>query len=570
MRSNHPRREIEFQVMWNRLISVVEEQAQTLVRTAFGTATREAGDLSAGVYNRAGDMIAQAVTGTPGHVNSMAKTVRHVLKKIPLATMRPGDVFVTNDPWMGTGHLNDIVVVTPTFRGAKPVAMFACTLHVQDIGGRGIPGAASQVYEEGLNLPIVKLVEEGRVNEWLLDIVRANVREPVQAIGDIYSEIACNEIGCRRLLSIMDEYGLSDIEELSAEIMQRSRQASLEAIQQLPFGTYRNSMTVDGIDAPIELRAALTIGPDGIDVDFTGTGALSSKGINVPICYTEAYTSFGVKCIVAPRVPNNAASLATIRVSAPEGSILNAPHPAAVQGRSIIGQMLPDVVFGCLRQAIPDGVPAEGTSCLWNVRLMGGLGRVDADPTLLLRATPFNVTSFHSGGTGARPRQDGLSATAFPSGVRNVPVEVTEALAPVLVWRKEYRSDSAGAGRFRGGLGQVMEIESAEDMPFAIATTFDRVVYPPRGAAGGGPGAAGRIRTSSGRTLSAKGHHSIAPGERLIVEMPGGGGYGDPTQRDPERIARDVRNGLVTPDAARALYGADARQFSYDNKGGRE
>jgi N-methylhydantoinase B len=556
MRANHPRSEIAFQVMWNRLISVVEEQAQTLVRTAFGTATREAGDLSAGVYNRAGDMIAQAVTGTPGHVNSMAKSVGHVLKKYPLDTMLPGDVFVTNDPWMGTGHLNDIVVVTPTFRGEAAVALFACTLHVQDIGGRGIPGAASQVYEEGLNLPIIKLVDQGRMNEWLLDVVRANVREPVQVIGDIYSEIACNEIGSRRLLAMMDEYGLSDVESLAEGIMQRSRQASLEAIRALPFGTYLNRMTVDGMEAPIEICAALTIGPDGIDVDFSGTGPVSSKGINVPICYTEAYTSFGVKCIVAPRVPNNAASLATIRVTAPEGSILNAPHPAAVQGRSIIGQMLPDVVFGCLRQAIADGVPAEGTSCLWNVRLMGGLGRVEADPSLLLRATPFNVTSFHSGGTGARPKQDGLSATAFPSGVRNVPVEVTESLAPVLVWRKEYRIDSGGAGRCRGGLGQVMEFESAEDMPFAIATAFDRVVHPPRGTDGGGAGATGRIRTSSGRTLSAKGHHSIPPGERLIVEMPGGGGYGDPAQRHPALVARDVQNGLVSAEAARTLYGA--------------
>jgi N-methylhydantoinase B len=547
--------EIVFQVLWNRLIAVVEEQAQTLVRTAFGTATREAGDLSAGVYNKAGDMIAQAVTGTPGHVNTMAKSVAHVLRKFPLATMLPGDVFITNDPWLGTGHLNDLVVVTPVFRNGAAVALFACTLHVQDIGGLGIPGAARQVYEEGLNIPIMKLVDQGRMNEWLLDIVRANVREPIQVIGDIYSEIACNEIGSRRLLEMMDEYGLPDIEELSNAILARSREASLEEIGKLRFGTYRNTMTVDGLDAPLDLAAALTIGPDGIDVDFTGTGGLSGKGINVPICYTQAYTTFGVKCIVGPRIPNNAASLATIRVAAPEGCILNAPFPAAVQARSIMGQMLPDVVFGCLRQAIPDGVPAEGTSCLWNVRLMGGHGRVEADPALLRRATLYTITSFHSGGTGARPRQDGLSATAFPSGVRNVPVEITEAMAPVLILRKEYRTDSGGIGRYRGGLGQVMEIESAEAMPFAIATTYDRIDHPPRGANGGGNGAAGRVRTTSGRVLSGKGHHSIAADDRLIVEMPGGAGYGDPAARDPARVARDLRDGLISPEAARAAYG---------------
>lgn len=549
------RTEIEMQVMWNRLISVVEEQARTLVRTAFGTATREAGDLSAGVYDRAGKMIAQAVTGTPGHINSMAKSVGHVLRKFPLAGMAPGDVFITNDPWMGTGHLNDIVVVTPTFRGADPVALFACTLHVVDIGGRGVPGAASQVYEEGLNLPIMKLVERGRMNEWLIGIVAANVREPVQVVGDIYSEVACNEIGGRRLLEMMAEYGLTDIEELSAYILDRSREASLEAIRALPFGTYRNTMTVDGIDKPLDLSAALTIGADGIAVDFTGTAGMSGKGINVPICYTEAYTSFGVKCIVAPRIPNNAASLATIRVTAPEGCILNAPHPAAVQARHIMGQMLPDVVFGCLRQAISGGVPAEGTSCLWNVRLMGGMGRVDADPALLRGATGFNITGFHSGGAGARPRQDGLSATAFPSGVRNVPVEITEQMAPVIVRRKEYRIDSGGAGAFRGGLGQVMEIESAEDMPFAIATAFDRMDHPARGAEDGLPGMVGRVSTTSGRSLSGKGHYTIPPGERLIVEMPGGGGYGAPYQRDPARVARDVRDGRLSAEAARAQYG---------------
>ncbi len=550
-----PRAEIAFQVMWSRLIAVVEEQAQTLVRTAFGTATREAGDLSAGVYDTGGRMLAQAVTGTPGHVNSMAKSVGHILAKFPLADMAAGDVYITNDPWLGTGHLNDIVVVTPAFRDAEPIGLFACTLHVVDIGGRGITGEARQVFEEGLRLPVLKLVDRGRMDEALLEVVQANVREPVQVIGDIYSEVACNEIGCRRLLTMLDEYKLANVDALGERILTRSHAASLDAIARLPFGTYRNSMTVDGLEAPIAIHAALSIGADGIDVDFAGTGGLSRYGINVPLCYTEAYTSFGVKCIVAPRIPNNAGSLAAIRVRAPEGSILNAPHPVAVQARHIMGQMLPDVVFGCLRQAIPDGVPAEGSSSLWNVTLMGGVGRVDADPEELLRATPFNVTSFHSGGAGARPHQDGLSATAFPSGVRNVPVEITEIVAPVLVRRKEYRMDSGGAGRQRGGLGQVMEIRSAEAMPFANAAAFDRVHHPARGAAGGGPGAPGRVARGSGAVLAGKGHHSIAADDTIVIEMAGGGGYGDPRRREPASVARDVLNGLVSVAAARRGYG---------------
>ena len=555
-RSNHPLSRIEYQVMWNRLISVVEEQAQTLVRTAFGTATREAGDLSAGVYDTKGRMLAQAVTGTPGHVNSMAMSTGYVLDKVPITRMNEGDAFIVNDPWQGTGHLNDIVIVTPTFRRGKPVGLFACTLHVVDIGGRGIIGEAKQVYEEGIYIPITKIVDRGEMNHWLIDIIKANVREPVEVIGDIYSEIASNEVGGKRLVAMMDEFGLEHLDDLAKHILDHSREASLEAINKLPHGTYHNSMTVDGINGkPMELKAKLTIGPEGIDVDFAGSAGTVQLGINVPLCYTEAYTSFGVKCIVAPHVPNNAASLATIRVTAPEGCILNAKHPAPVAGRSIIGQMLPDVVFGCLQQAMPEGVPAEGTSCLWNVRLMGGMGRVDADPDTIRGATRYNVTGFHSGGTGARPKLDGLSATAFPSGVRNVPVEITETNAPVLVWSKESRRDSGGAGEFRGGLGQVMEIETAEDMPFAISTSFDRVVYPPRGRAGGKNGTTGRVETRSGRTLPPKAQSTIAVGDRLIVSMPGGGGYGDPHKRPAEKVADDVARGLVSVESAREHYG---------------
>ena len=556
MRANHPLAQLQHQVMWDRLIAVVEEQAQTLVRTAFGTPTREAGDLSAGVYDTAGRMLAQAVTGTPGHVNSMAKSVGHVLGKIPLGEMREGDVFVLNDPWMGTGHLNDIVIVTPTFRRGRPVGFFADTLHVVDIGGRGIMGAANQVYEEGLYLPITKIVEQGRVNQWLMDIVAANVREPVQVLGDIYSLISSNEVGCRRLSGMMDEFELEQLDDLARHILDHSRAASLAAIARLRPGTYANEMTTDGFNGkPMTFRATLTVGSDGIDVDYAGSPGVVAQGLNVPLCYTEAYTSFGVKCIVAPKVPNNAGSLATVRTTAPEGCVLNAKHPAPVAARSVIGHLLPDVVFGCLIQALPEGVPAEGTSGLWNLRLMGGPGRVEGDPAVLARATVFNATSFHSGGTGARPRADGLSATAFPSGVRNVAVEITETLAPVVVWKKEYRTDSGGAGEYRGGLGQVMEVASTEDMPFGISTTFDRVHFPPRGRLGGLAGAAGQVELASGKTLPPKAHSSIPAGDRLRILMPGGGGYGDPRKRPAAKVAEDVVQGLVSVDKARALYG---------------
>jgi len=543
--------EIRNQVMWNRLISVVEEQAQTLVRTAFSTSTREAGDVSAGVFDWQGRMLAQAVTGTPGHVNSMARSVVHFLDVFPTQTMRDGDVYITNDPWKGTGHLHDLTVVSPTFRNGKLVALFACTSHLVDIGGIGLAPDGKQVYHEGLFLPIMPLAREGRMDEWLLTLIRANVREPVQVEGDIYALAACNETGSRRLIAMMDEYDLDVLDDLGAYIFEQSRNAMTAAISELPRGTWHSSMRIDGYEEPIDLCASLTVGDDTIHVDFDGSSGTSDRGINCPMCYTEAYTSFGVKCVVAPRIPNNAGSLDAIKVTAPDNTIVNAPHPCAVVARSTIGHMLPDVVFGCLHQALPDRVPAEGTSSLWNMKLGAGHGITGSTGD---GSTTFTVTTFHSGGAGARPEQDGLSATPYPSGVRNVPVEITEAITPIVIWRKDYRTDSGGAGKQRGGLGQTMVIANREAAPFGIFASFERVIFPARGRDGGGPGAKGQISLGSGPVLRNKGFQVIPTQDRLIVQMPGGGGYGSPHARDPERVADDVRNGLVTPDAARADY----------------
>jgi N-methylhydantoinase B len=525
-----------------------------LVRTGFSTSTREAGDLSAGVFDLNGEMLAQAVTGTPGHVNSMARSVRHFLERFPIATMKQGDVFLTNDPWKGTGHLHDFTFLTPTFRRGKPVALFASTCHVVDIGGRGLTADARQVYEEGIFVPIMRFAAAGRVDPTLIELVRANVREPVQVIGDLYSLATCNEVGSRRLIEMMEEFGIDDLDRLGSHVLQTSREASLEAIRNIKPGTYRFGMRVDGYDKPIDLVAAMNIGPNGIDVDFTGTSGVSAYGINVPICDTEAYASFGVKCIVAPKVPNNAGSLSVIRVSAPPGTILNAEPPAPVATRHVTGQMLPDVMFGCLHQALGEGVPAEGTSCLWNLSAAGGPGRTDGDPQETARAVSFNLLSFHSGGTGARPGKDGLSATAFPSGVRNMPVEVNEALSPIVIWSKEYRRDSGGPGKFRGGLGQVMEVGSLDDAPFMLSAYFDRIEHPPRGRDGGKPGAAGEVSLASGRKLRGKGEQTVPRGDRVIIAMPGGGGLGDPRGRDVAAVASDVRLGLVSPEAARRDY----------------
>lgn len=533
--------DIQRQVMWNRLIAVVEEQAQTMIRTAFSTTVREAGDLSAGIFDLQGRMLAQAVTGTPGHVNSMMESVGHFLRKFPPERIHEGDHLITNDPWLGTGHLHDLTVVSPACYRGRLVALFANTAHVIDVGGLGMGPDGRSVFEEGLYIPIVKCFERGRPNETFFDFVRAGTRLPVELEGDIYSLCACNEAGARRLVEMLDEFRMEGIEELADFILDSSRRATLAEIAKLPRGTFSSTIWSDGYESPVRLAAAMTIAEDAIAVDFEGTSGLSGRGINVPAAYTRAYASFGIKCVVAPAIPNNTASLAPFRMRIPEGCILNAPRPRAVAVRHVIGQLLPDLMMGCLHQAVPDRVTAEGSSCLWNPPLRGG-------PIVSGENTPlpdFEIITFNSGGTGARPRQDGLDGTAYPSGVRTMPVEATENVAPVIFWRKELRPGSGGAGRTRGGLGQVMEIGAKHDAEFACNAVFDRVANPPRGRDGGRDGAPGRVYLKSGKTLRSKGYQVIPAGDRLVLELPGGGGMGPPEERDPALVAEDERNDMV-------------------------
>ncbi len=544
---------LQDQIMWSRLLSVVEEQARTLVRTAFSTPVREAGDLSAGVFDLSGRMLAQAVTGTPGHVNAMAESVGFFLRDHPVQTLVDGDVLITNDPWEGTGHLNDFTVVTPAFVAGRPVALFAATSHIADVGGRGFGADANQVFEEGVRIPIGYLMRAGRVDETLIRLIRANVRDPDVAQGDLYSLAACNRTGCERLAAMMAEFGLDSLDPLAEMIVSASRSAMLARIRALRPGAYRSHMRIDGYDRDLDLNCVLNVSRDGIHIDFDDTSPMSSRGINVPLTYTRAYASFGVRCVVGSVVPNNAGSLSAISVGAPSGSILNAPPPAAVAARHAIGQMLPDVVLGCLEQALePGSVPAEGASCLWNPVLLGGPGLTGSYP---YRAEPFVVNPFHTGGTGARPGKDGLSATAFPSGVRSTPIEITETVAPLIFWRKEYIPDSGGPGEFRGGLGQVMEISHASGEPFAISKMFERVRNPARGRAGGGDGALGRVRVTRLGELRAKGREVVPPGHRIVLETPGGGGLGDPRRRSRQLVREDILDGYVTAASARKDYG---------------
>lgn len=540
---------VAYQVMWTRLISVVEEQAQALVRTAFSPSVREAGDLSAGVYDAEGQMLAQAVTGTPGHVNAMADAVGHFIRRIGRQAMFAGDVYLTNDPWEGTGHKHDITVVTPVFRDGALIGFFACTAHVTDIGGRGFGADANDVHEEGLYLPIMKFAERGAVDRTLLQIIRGNVREPDQLVGDIHALATCNEIGQRRLLEMMEEFALVDLAGISEFILTNSRKATLERIAALPRGKASGHMAIDGYATPIDLHVHLSIEADRILCDWTGTSGVDPKGINVPMVYTKAYACYALKCAVAPEIPNNAASLAPFEVTAPEGTIVNAPFPAPVALRHVIGHMVPDTVYDALDKLLPGTVPAEGAGCLCNFMLSV---RPAPGATGARRA---EVLTFNSGGSGARPALDGMSATAFPSGVMTMPVEATEQAGPVIVWRKELRPDSGGAGQYRGGLGQFMEVGARAGHVFDFSAMLDRVEHPARGRRGGGSGGATVIARSDGTAMRGKGRQSVPEGQHVLMEFPGGGGYGAPSMRDPAQVRRDLALGYITPDHAATHYG---------------
>ena len=540
------------QVMWNRMISVVEEQAQALIRTAFSPSVREAGDLSAGVYDTKGRMLAQAVTGTPGHVNAMADAVAHFIRRIGVENIFEGDVYITNDPWEGTGHLHDITVVTPSFHKGQHVGFLGCTAHIVDIGGRGFGADANSIYEEGLYIPIMKFAERGEVDKTLIAIVRGNVREPDQAVGDFYALATCNEIGHRRLIDMMTEFDLSDLNDIAEFILDNSHRATLECINALPRAQASGEMAIDGYSHPVDLKVSLDIQQDRILCDFAGTSGLDKKGINVPLVYTKAYACFALKCAIAPEIPNNAASLAPFEITAPVDSIVNAVHPAPVALRHVIGHMIPDAVYAALDKILPNTVPAEGAGTLCNFQVSL---RPRTDKPASKDAVRAEVLTFNSGGSGARPQLDGLNATAFPSGVMTMPVEATEHTGPVIIWRKELRPDSGGAGRHRGGLGQYMEVGATEDHEFDFSAMFDRVDHPARGRQGGQNGASMTISRSDGSPMKGKGKQFVPAGERVLLAMPGGAGYGDPGERDPQLVKRDLRRGYISAAVAREQYG---------------
>jgi len=537
---------ITLDIMWGRLIAAVNEQAAALVRSSFTSIVRDAGDLSACVFDRRGRMVAQAVTGSPGHINSMATGMDHILKTFPVDTLQPGDVIITNDPWITVSQLHDITIATPVFHDGRVVALFANCCHALDIGGRGLSADARSVYEEGLFIPIMKLHAGGQPVEALYKLIAANVRTPDEVIGDIHAQITANEVGARQLRTFLDEFGLKDIEAVSDAVIARTEKAMRAAIASLPNGSHDFLITIDGFDKPIELHAKVTIEKDGVTVDYEGSSPVVDLGINVGFNYTVAYTTYGVKCAIAPDVPNNAGSFRPIRTLAPTGSILNAQHPAAVAGRHTVGHFLPSAIMGALSGILPDKVMAPGADSLWNTHISG----FDAHDGAF-----FSYTWFSTGGTGALKGLDGLSATSYPSGIAGVPAEIIEALTPLVVRQRSLRPDSGGAGESRGGLGQVMEIEVRTNRPYLFSGLYDRCQHPAPGLYGGKPGATGAVTSSNGEEVRPKVSRMLPPDTVLTLALPGGGGFGDTKNRSREAILDDILDGYVTVEAAQRDYG---------------
>jgi N-methylhydantoinase B len=514
---------IELEILWQSLIATVNEQAKALQRSAFSPIVREAGDLANAVFDRRGRMVAQAVTGTPGHINSLAMAVQNILEEFPLDELSPGDVIITNDPYRTAGQLLDVTVLVPVWRNGTAIALFGSTIHHTDVGGYGIGAGGRDVFEEGLWIPIVKLMRAGERNEDAWKFILSNVRQPDHMAGDLHAQMASAEVGAQRLHALCDQHGLDDIEALADEIIDRSRAATQQGIRELPAGTYRSSALLDLADGSrIEIVCALTVDADAgeITVDYTGSSEASPWGINVVRNYTHAYTTFTVRSVLNPEIPNNHGSLEPIKMIAPEGSIVNAVSPQPCTARHVVGMFLPNALLKALAQVRPEAAMAEGSGAVWTMQVSGN--HDDGSPFITAMFT-------YAGGVGARSAKPGLDACSYPTGVAAVPIEVVEASAPIRFRTKALRPGSGGEGAQHGGLGQTIEFEVDTTRPWQLNAVTSRLASPPEGIFGGSPGAAGRFSVN-GTDVTTQARITLQPHDVVRLELPGGGGYGAATE----------------------------------------
>ncbi len=540
---------VSLEILWSRFIAVADEAATTLVRTSFSPTVRESNDYACVLFDAAGHAIAENTIGIPSFNMTLSRTLAHFLQMRPLKSWRPGDVGITNDPWLATGHLPDVTVVAPIFIGERLVAWSGSVAHMVDIGG--IPWSADgrQVFEEGLRIPPMMLFREGKPNEDLLQLIRANNRLPDQVIGDLMAMVSAGRIGEARLVELMSEVGVEDLTEISAEIRSRAERSMRAAIKAVPDGTYRSALDMDGApDEPIHLEVTVTVAGDEMTVDYAGTSPQVLGALNTVMNYTEAYSCYPLKCLLDPTTPRNDGSYKPIRVTAPEGSILNPRFPAAVNARQLVGHVLSGMLFDALSTAIPQRIIGESGSAPTLRCVVSGIAA---------SGLPFSSILFLNGGMGARPDIDGLATTCFPSTVMAGAMEAVEAVSPLRIWRKEFAVDSGGAGRFRGGLGQELEVEVLSATSAIVSLFVERTRNPARGVVGGKQGGGSRVEINGkcdGFPL--KGRSRIAAGDRIFVRYSGGGGYGDPRERDRDAVRADVEAGIVSAQAARDVYGA--------------
>ena len=510
---------IELEILWSNLVSAASEQARALQRIAFSPVVREAGDLACALLDRKGRMIAQAVTGTPGHINTLAAAGAHFVEKFPIDSLVEGDILITNDPWLSAGHFFDISIVTPVFRKGKVIAFFGSTIHHTDIGGYGVGAGARDVHEEGLWIPRAKLYEAGVPNELLFDIIRHNVRTKDEVMGDIAAQVSSGRVGADRLQLLCDRHGLDDIDDLSEEIIARSEAATRDSIRKLKGGTYHGESRFDiPGGAEILLKCALTIDSDAgsVHIDFDGSSGPSPHGVNVVLNYTHAYATFALRSTLDPDLPNNFGSLKPITVSAPDGCIVNAKYPSPVAARHVVGMYVPMPILKALYQVAPEQVLAEGAGAVWTFQVQG---KDD-------RGEPFTSAMFnYSGGMGARRTKDGLGATCYPTGVAAVPVEVLEAAMPIQFTRKELIDGSGGTGAARGGDGQIIAFHLRTEAEWLLNAVPSRLKIGAEGFEGAGDGKAGSFLIN-GKDAAQANKMVMQPDDEVVLKTPGGGGYG--------------------------------------------
>ena len=527
---------VELELLWRRLISLVDEAAAALVRTSFSTLVRESYDFSCIVTDAAGQSLVQATESIPSFIGTLPETVKHFLKFFPPETLNPGDVLITNDIWLGTGHLPDITVAKPIFRHGKLVAFSASTAHAPDIGGKIRSPEPREVFEEGLQIPPLKLMRAGEADETLVAILRKNVRTPEQTMGDLWAQVVALDLMEERLHILMEQAGLDDLAALAAEIHARCEVAMRSAIAALPDGTYSSELQTDGLmDKPVTLKLSLTIEGDRIIADYTGTDAQVDRAINCALCYTYAMTMYGIKVCTSPNLPNNEGAWRSLSIIAPEGCIVNPVFPASGGSRMLIGHYLPMLVFGCLGQIVPERVMAACGSPMWGMNQSG----VNA------QGKPYANMFFYNGGMGANMRGDGISCLSWPSNVSSTAIEITEHIAPLRVHYKRLRPDSGGPGRHRGGLGQEIALESRSETPIAVSFLAERTISPAFGIEGGKAGAPGVLRIN-GDKVDPKKQYVLSRGDTVILATPGGGGHGDPEQRNKMALESDIQAGYTS------------------------